>query len=52
MRHDIFRYIPASGPRIRYQLLLVQRLGDGKGLVRRQIIMDVTVFLKGCQVVQ
>ena len=52
MRHDIFRYIPASRSRIRYQLLLVQCLGDGKGLVRRQVVMDIAVFLQGCQVVE
>ncbi len=52
MRHDIFGYVPAARSRVRDQFLLVQGLGDGKCLVRREVVVDVAVLLKGGQVVQ
>ena len=52
MRHDIFGYVSASRPRIGNQFLLIQRLGDGKGLVRRQVVVDVAVLLECGQVVE
>ncbi len=33
-------------------VFLVQGLCDGKGLVHRKIVMNITVLLEGCQIVQ
>ena len=52
IRHDIFGYVPAARSRVRDQFLLVQGLGDGKSLVRRKVVVDVAVLLKGGQVIQ
>ena len=50
--HDILRDMAASRPRIRNKLLFIQGLGDGEGLLRCQVIMDVAIFLERGQVVQ
>ena len=52
VQHDILRDMAASRPRIRNKLLFIQGLGDGEGLLRCQVIMDVAIFLERGQVVQ
>lgn len=45
MCHDILRDITAARSRVADQFLFVQGLGDGKGLVRRKVVVDVAVLL-------
>ena len=45
MCHDIPRDITAARSRVGDQFLFVQGLGDGKGLVRRKVVVDVAVLL-------
>ena len=45
MCHDILRDITAARSRVGDQFLFVQGLGDGKGLVRRKVVVDVAVLL-------
>ena len=52
MRHDILRDVAASRPRVRYQFLLVQGLGDVQRLGRRQVEVHVAVLLELRQVVE
>lgn len=48
----IVREVTGAGTGVAQHLLLVKRLGDGEGLVRREAVPAVRLFLQGGQVVE
>ena len=48
----ILREVAGAGTGIAQHLLLVKRLGDGEGLVRREAVPAVRLFLQGGQVIE